>query len=138
MKKAFSLLELIFTISLIAIVASVAIPKLSNSLTKTNLVKFKSDISNIRQGLNEYKNNSILKGEDNILDNLDEDELLFKKVINYTIISSNKSGSWEKVSSTQYKAWIDNDTSVLFTYDKENGSFNCDIKKSDYCKELIE
>ena len=139
MKKAFSLLELIFTISIVAIIALVAIPKLSNSLEKTNILKFKSDIAAIREGLSIYKRSFILKGEPlSSLDSLDIDEKLFKKVINYTILSSSKSGSWEKLSNSKYKAWISSRDFVEFSYDKNYFLFDCDLKSSKYCLELLQ
>jgi len=138
MKKSFSLLELIFAIVIIAIIASVAIPKLTNNLSKANIVKLKSDINAIRSGLNEYKNDLILQGEDDTLDTLDDGELLFKNVINYELISQKKPGFWEKIDQTTYKAWIDDDNFVLFSYNKTNSTFDCDIKQNEYCKELTQ
>ncbi len=139
MKKAFSLLELIFTISIIAIIATVAIPKFSNTLEKANIVKLKSDISAIREGLTRYKTNFILKGEDNFeQENLDKDELLFKKVIDYNIISSKSGGSWEKISNNSYNAYVNSTDFVEFIYDKDNFTFDCNIKKNIYCEKLTQ
>jgi prepilin-type N-terminal cleavage/methylation domain-containing protein len=56
-REAFSLLEIIFAIAIISIIAIIAIPKLGNSLDKTNIIKIKSDILLIRDGLNRYKIN---------------------------------------------------------------------------------
>ena len=60
MKKAFSLIEVIFVISLIGIISSVAISKFNTTINQTNIIKLKSDILNIQTKLNDIKTNSIL------------------------------------------------------------------------------
>ncbi|MEA3498984.1 MAG: hypothetical protein U9R16_07995 [Campylobacterota bacterium] len=135
--KSFSLLEIIFAIAIISIIAIVAIPKLGGSLNKANSIKIKSDIVLIREGLNRYKNSSILANNTTKLETLEDDnKLLFNKIISYPIASSNinKSTHWNKISNSKYLVWIDSDTSLVFNYDKLNYTFDCN-KRDTYCKE---
>ena len=139
-KKAFSLLEVIFTLSIIAFLAMVAVPKLTNSLNKTHMVKIKSDIALIREGLNSYKNKHTLAGTSVYLDSLEEnDELLFSKILKYPIKNSieNKAGRWNKISNTEYIVWMDNETSVKFNYNSSDLTFECDFKNGN-CKKLLQ
>lgn len=134
---AFSLIEVIFVIAIISIIAITAIPKLGNSLDKTNFIKIKSDILLIRDGINRYKNKQILKGEASTLDSLDDNSnLLFNKILAYPIISSDnqKNGVWNKLSDTTYVVWIDEEKSLEFVYDKVNYTFDCN-KDDKNCKE---
>ena len=136
--KSFSLLEIIFVIAIISIIAIVAIPRLGDNLNKANSIKIKSDILLIREGLNNYKNSSILANNTTKLETLeDNDKLLFNKILNYPIASStiNKSTHWNKLSNSKYIVWIDTDTSLEFKYDKSNYTFDCD-KRDKNCKEF--
>ncbi len=134
--KAFSLLEIIFAIAIISIITMVAIPKLGKSIDKTNFVKIKSDILLIRDGINRYKNNLILKANNETLDTLDNDNnLLFSKVLKYPILSSmtQKSGTWNKLSDNTYIVWIDDKENLKFMYNNLNNTFDCD-KSDENCK----
>ena len=53
----------------------IAIPKLGNSLDKTNLVKIKTDISMIRNGLIDHKNKMILLLDTKSLDSLEVSDI---------------------------------------------------------------
>ena len=139
-REAFSLLEIIFAIAIISIIAIIAIPKLGNSLDKTNIIKIKSDILLIRDGLNRYKNKQILKGDLTPLDSLeDSDSLLFNQILTYPILSSNKQKStvWNKLSNTTYIVWLDDEKSLEFIYDKVNYTFDCS-KNEENCKEFTQ
>ena len=135
---AFSLIEIIFAVAIVSIIAIVAIPKLSTSLDKTNFIKIKSDILLIRDGLNRYKNKQILKGETSTLDSLDDNSnLLFNKILKYPIVSSSskKISTWKKISDSSYTVWLDNETTLEFVYNKANYTFDCS-KNDENCIEF--
>jgi general secretion pathway protein G len=136
--KSFSLLEIIFAISILSIIAVIAIPKIGSSLDKAKMIKIKRDIILIRDGLNNYKNKVILSAQILNLETLDIDnQLLFSKILTNPILASNipKSGNWEKISNTTYKVWLNSTESLQFTFNKEKFTFDCD-KKDNYCKDL--
>ena len=53
-KKAFSLIELIFVIAVLAIISSIAIPKLMNLNSKANISVIKQDINTIISSVQSY------------------------------------------------------------------------------------
>jgi len=126
MKKAFSLIEVIFVISLIGIISSVAISNFSQTINQTNIIKLKSDILNIQTKLNDIKTNSILS---NNLNNTKNNNLDLSSLI----LNNNL---WQKISDTIYTAKLNNDTSVTFIYNTDDLTFDCD-KKDDYCSKYF-
>lgn len=138
-RKSFTLLEIIFAITVIAIMAMVAIPNVFSTLDRTNIIKLKSDIALIRSAIKTVKNQATFKNDNTILTKLDDDnKFLFKNILTQPIISKEASaGSWSKMSDTQYKAWVDADIFVLFTYNKTNGNFDCDFTDL-LCQELTQ
>ncbi|MEA3288675.1 MAG: type II secretion system protein [Campylobacterota bacterium] len=139
MKKGFSLIELIFVLSIISFIAVVALPKFSSSIDKTNLVKIKGDVAFIREALISYKNKLILSNSVEQLESLDENGRLFGKILKYPIETSDtpKKAAWKKISNSSYLVYIDQENSVEFVYDKDNFTFDCDFDKK-HCEELMQ
>ena len=152
-KKAFSVLEIVFAILIIAIVSSIAIPKLFNNKLQTNIVKAKSEIALIRKAIKEDFNTQVMKQISNEyiqkLDTASIDEKaqdLFtgiddRALLVYPLISTssmeNESTKWIKVSDSKYEIILDSEIKVEFIYDSNDGSFECD-KDEEYCMELIQ
>jgi general secretion pathway protein G len=138
-KRSFSLLEMIFIITIIAIISVVAIPKLFNNIDNANIIKLRADVALIRNGINQFNHKQILSNNTVTLTSLeDEKNKLFNKILDIPIIAqNNKSGNWSKVSNNTYKAWISSTVGVEFIYDKDDGSFDCDFKE-EYCKDLTQ
>ena len=137
-KKGFSLIEIIFVLLLITIIITVAVSKFDSALDNTNITKIKSDIIQIRAGINLYRNKMILKNDSLSFDTLDENNnALFSKVLDTPIISSNKNQAkeWSKISNTKYKVFLDNNNALEFTFDTNNYTFDCNISNN-LCKKL--
>jgi len=134
MKKAFSLIEIIFTLMIISIIVTVAVSKFDLALNSANLNKIKADIIQIRAGINLYKNKLILKNDSSSFTTLDENNsALFSRVLNTPIQASSK--EWTQTSPTKYTVFIDSENSVQFTFDSTNYTFTCNISNT-HCKEL--
>lgn len=134
MKKAFSLIEIIFTLMIISIIVTVAVSKFDLALNSANLTKIKADIIQIRAGINLYKNNLILKHDSSSFTTLDENNsALFSRVLDTPIQSSTK--EWTQTSPTQYTVFIDSKNSIKFTFDSTDYTFDCDISDT-LCKDL--
>jgi len=152
MKKSFSLLEIIFVITLISIISMIAIPKLFLNITSASYTQVKSDIALIRSAIISNKNKNIISGKgeafisslDDARINVTYEKLFVGKVgdilLQYPIISTSfekkEIGKWIKVSANNYKVFIDNKKAIEFVYDSSNGTFDCDYKE-DLCKDLI-
>jgi type II secretory pathway pseudopilin PulG len=137
-KKSFSLIEMIFIISIITIISFAVIQNLSPNLNSSNIEKIKADIVNIREGMSIYKSEKILKNDLTLVDQLDDnDNKLFNLILRSPIEASNNNmpKSWVKISKNRYKVFIDKQNSVEFFFDNVNYTFECDIEKI-YCKDL--
>ncbi len=137
-KKAFSLLEIIFVLLTIAVVVTAAISKFETTFDKTNITKLKSDILQIRTGINLYRNKLILQNQNESLSNLDDnDNMLFNIILQTPIPSSNesKANAWSKISATKYRVYLDTTHSIDFQYDTSNYTFDCE-PTNQLCKEL--
>ncbi|MGB3749994.1 MAG: type II secretion system protein [Arcobacteraceae bacterium] len=134
MKKAFSLIEIIFTLMIISIIVTVAVSKFDLALNSANLNKIKADIIQIRAGINLYKNSLILKDDSSSFTTLDQhNNALFSKVLDSPIQSSSK--EWTQTSDTTYNLFIDSENSIEFRFDSTNYTFDCDISDT-LCKDL--
>jgi len=132
-QKAFSIIEIIFTLAIISIILVVALPKIDNILNSSKITQAKTTISLIREGITKEKNKLLLSNSLENLDSLDEgDENLFSKVLDTPIFEKT---NWQRVETNSYKVSINETQSVIFTYDSTNYSFDCDYKEP-LCKEL--
>lgn len=148
-KGAFTLLELVFVIVVIGILATVAVPRLWVSRDDAIITKGRSDVATIRSAISTYKQKQLLEGNATLYPaSLDEaaanteDEELFKEILDYPVYSGEGEGEWMKTGSSTgtdsntytYTYKIQNDT-VTFTYDSATGKFDCDHTKK-LCKDL--
>lgn len=152
-KKAFSVLEIVFVVVILAVISSVAIPKLFQNKTQTYIIKVKSEIALIRKAIkDDYNKQVMMQNDDGYIEKLDisledeKDKKLFngvddRKLLEYPLISTDTEdeelGKWIKLSDSVYQVLIEKDKSVTFTYDNEDGKFECDID-DEYCMELMQ
>jgi len=140
--KAFSSLEIIITVVIVAIVLSFILPKANIYLQKNDILKLKSDIVLIKNGLQKEKTKRVLSGENqniNFLDSAKIDtkgEELFSNILNIAIVSTTikdkENGLWAKVSNNKYIFFTKSKT---YEFSLENSDFICISNKID-CKEL--
>jgi len=143
MLRAFSLLELIIVIAVIAMILTFAIPKFSDITTTSKITELKSNLAIIRNNINKLKTKQILLNENTSINSLDDtssntnNQILFDKVIDFNILSTNSSikeiGKWIKLSDTSYKYILSSNKSVEFSL--EENSFNC-VSSFEICKEI--
>ncbi len=143
------MIELIFVIIIMGILAAVAIPRLAVTRTDAIITRVKTQIGSIRNAITINKSLNLLKGNAAYPLYLDDaqinqtDEELFDgngsiKILDYPIISSNKSGGWMKIGNNKYRVKIDDANSVNFIYNNSNGHFDCEDKTVKYCDELTQ
>ena len=136
MKKAFSMLELIFVIVIIGILAAVAIPRMAATRDDAVITKVRTDVSNIRSAIANLHTKNLMKGIASYPEALDdaeanvEGEELFDGnssigvLLDYPIYSKNADGHWMKTDDTNYTVKVMN-TDVKFNYYPSNGHFDC-------------
>ncbi|MDN5042409.1 type II secretion system protein [Aliarcobacter butzleri] len=140
--KAFSLIEIIVVLLIVAIITTFAMTKFNQVTNKTHLVTLKSQLALIQSGISKQKNKNILLSNFPNISSLDDastnvnNQELFKKVIDFSILSTNTSdrklGSWAKVSQNSYIFYLESNP---INFVLENNSFVCKSQE-DMCKEL--
>ncbi len=126
MRRAFTVVEVIFVIVVLGILAAVALPKFKAMLGQADISKAKSTIAAVRSGLQVYKNKHILLGQSPYPSTLDSDNNhLFDKVLPYAISPSGKPGGWSKAND-RYIFHVDGSQKLVFKYDSTSGRFLCD------------
>lgn len=153
MKTAFTMIELIFVIVVLGILAGVALPRLMAPADDARLVKAKADVSAIRSAISLLKNKNILEGKmtnggrptalDNAATNTENEELFDGNATIGTLLTypvyAKASGGWKKTASKTYSINVLNEN-VVFTYDDSDGTFNCDTENADYgevCQKIL-
>jgi prepilin-type N-terminal cleavage/methylation domain-containing protein len=102
MKKGFSFLEIIFVITIMALVVSIAVQNSSSFLKTANISKVKTEIALIRHAIASNRHDRILKNQANYIDVLDtatpnqNGALLFKgtqeePLLKYPLIATSSS-----------------------------------------------
>jgi len=154
---AFTMIELIFVIVVLGVLAAVAIPKLAASRDDAVLVKGKSQVSAIRSGIAMQKSKRLLEGSKpfipRTLDANGSTSDLFHGVPNANILeyglpNGTKDGNWEKISTAssspvniEYDFHLEG-TTVRFTYYSGTSVFDCNktagATNADKCKLLTQ
>lgn len=150
MKKAFSLLEIIFVISVLAVITSYVVQNSRGFLDKANITKIQAQIALIRNAIHLAKNQRIQKGLSEFPTTLDkakintEKEFLFggtpdEKLLDYPLVSTSMTqkevGAFAKTASNTYAVWLDKENFVEFVYKPNEGIFSCSYSNI-LCKEL--
>lgn len=123
MKKAFTMIELIFVIVILGILASVAVPKLFVTRDDAIIAKARTDIAAVRTGINLARTNDILKGRNSFPSDLE------------TISGSRTAGGnvccfnaviqgGVKAAPAGKNGWSRNGNAYTFVLGKKNGVFN--------------
>lgn len=142
------MIELIFVIVVLGILAAVAIPKLAASRDDAVLVKGKSQVSAIRSGIVMQKSKRLLEGnkpfvppvlDGNTTSTIAQVSTLFVNavdddgnaysILEYGLQPSTKDGFWTKASDNNvslilYDFHLEG-TTVRFQYNKTTGIFTC-------------
>ncbi len=144
MKRAFTLLELVFVIVVIGILASVAIPKLWVTRDDAIVSKGRSDVATIRSAISTDRQKRLLEGNTTIRPKLDDvttydqnDSALFSYLLQYPVYSKKSAGNWKKTGKNTYVFILGDGTGVTFTYNTATGAFDCDHTKQG-CKDLTQ
>jgi general secretion pathway protein G len=150
------MLELVFVIVVIGILAAVAVPRLAATRDDAQIAKGRSDVAAIRSAIVSERQVRLLRGDSSYIAQLDtagnngEGDPLFegdttaipiRTILMYGIASKNANGHWMKTDTLAYTYKI-MDQPVTFIYNQTNGSFDCNRNsignEGKYCQMLID
>ena len=121
MKNGFTIIELVFVIVILGILAGIGLPRLLVSRDDATLTRIRADIASIRGGISNAYNGNLMLGNPSYPSTLDSGGKLFG-----AILSSGGNPSYIlKAIGKQ----------PTFTYDSGNGTFTCP-DTNELCKEL--
>jgi general secretion pathway protein G len=143
-KNAFTMVELVFVIVILGILAAVAVPKMAATRDDANIAKGRSDIASIRSAIVTERQSRLIKGDSKFINQLHSSTTsLFDgngttatdaKLLMYGIEAKNTDGHWHDtpthISSIADKNIWTYVFKVLgadntFTYKQEFGTFDC-------------
>lgn len=135
-RPAFTMVELVFAIVIIGILAAVAIPRLAASRDDAEVAKGRSDISSIRSSIALDRSQRLMEGNttmrttlDEAAANSDDGQALFGNILDYPILAGKNSGKWKKGvtngNDITYSFNL-NGTWVNFNYNTASGRFLCE------------
>lgn len=131
MKKAFTLIELVFVIVILGVLATVAIPKLIVTRDDAEIAKAKSQIAAVRSGIQLKRNEMILSGTQGYPTSLEDGDCCFGGILSTKIEKRKDDNSYGWDIGTDKTYTINtNKEKVKFTYDSSDGSFKCTERSS--------
>jgi len=145
-KSAFTMIELVFVIVVIGILASVAIPRLAATRDDAETTKARVMVASIRNALSMERQKRILRGNfdkikavggatTGVFGNFDDNTSL-PTVLEYAMPSNTNKGHWEyKLVGTENQYIYHGLSDVIFLVDA-NGKFVCKTPTATACKEL--
>ena len=145
MQQSFTLIELIFVIVIIGLLASVAVPKFTNLATHAKEANIKSVITTVESSIDNIHGQWIINDTyswkpehgscglnsqgypDSLDDNSSDEKQLFKCVLKNPVPScgDKHSGCWEEYDSGKYQYKYSEDKKLKVEYNASNGDIVC-------------
>ena len=134
MKKAFTMVELIFVIVILGILAMVALPRLAGSKKDAEITRAKAEIAAIRSAIQTYRGANLLsqKPGSGYPEKLDKKTI--EEITNGTKLGSNWNVSEDGNTLTLTIAGAGQP--ATFTYDNTKGSLTCSGDSSTLCGKI--
>lgn len=140
-RTAFTMIELIYVIVVIGILAMIAIPRMGTAIVEANIGKAKSDVAAIRSAIASERQARFLKGSSDYIDALDhhagatpgtgvdifddnDTNGTNGKLLTYPIVTGTDEGQWMKTDTNQYTFYSEG-AGAAFNYNKNTGIFTC-------------
>lgn len=151
MKNAFTMIELVFVIVVLGILAGVAVPRLAVTRDDATIAKMRGDLASIRSGISLKRGEEQLKGKSAWPDLNSSGSDMFGNVLQNDLTESTGKNGWKvKKLNKTYEAWVaGNHTTFTYYQTKAEadaagvkvGTFDCHVpgKTADsVCQALAE
>ena len=144
-KRAFTMIELVFVIVVLGILASIAVPKFAATRTDAEISKGRADISSIRSSIVTERQSRLIKGDSSWISKLsDNDDKLFTgsddnhTLLLYGISPGTTDGHWS-VRDNNYSKYMYKvgGKDCNLTYYDNNGKFILDDSQPTICDNLV-
>jgi len=149
-RSAFTIIELIFVIVVLGILAAVALPKMGSSMEHAYIAQAQGDVGAIRSAIASERQKVLVRGINDYITTLStaagavaDGTNLFDgngtlTLLMYPIVAQAK-GGWTKTAALTYTFSIDGTAAktATFTYTPANGRFDCDHTEA-ICKRIVE
>lgn len=130
-KNAFTLVEIVFVIVILGILAAVAVPKFAATRDDADISKGRADVASIRSAIITERQSRLITGDSSYIANgtaagqMDNGGL-FGGVLMYPISNmSGKNGHWSATAGTGTYTFRAGGVDTTFTYNPANGTFTC-------------
>lgn len=123
MKNAFTMIELVFVIVVLGILAAVAIPRFAVTRQDAAIAKGRADIAAIRSGIITERQSRLFRGQSTFTPTLDANNgQLFSTVMAYPVNPATT--DWAQTGNFTYTFTVGGAANT-FTYNPNTGSFTC-------------
>jgi len=153
-KPAFTMIELIFVIVVLGILASIAVPRFAATRDDAIISKARAQVASIRSAIMTEHQRGILQGQTDLPRELDnstvniDNEALFdgnasNPLLSYALFSRQIQGRWFRVANTSadtihnYDFYINGIVTERFEYNITSQLFDCDHNNAN-CRLLAE
>ncbi|MDD5716597.1 MAG: type II secretion system protein [Sulfuricurvum sp.] len=147
-RKAFTMIELVFVIVILGILAAIAVPKLAVTRNDAQIAKGRSDVAAIRAAIVNERQTRLLQGSSSYINKLHHGtDMLFDNngtatstLLQYGVATkTDTDGTWQPYanangSNWEYKFHVMGGDHV-FTYNPTDGTFKC--TSGTYCTQLV-
>ena len=142
-RTAFTMIELIYVIVVIGILAMIAIPRMGGAVIEAHIGKAKSDVAAVRAAIASERQARFLKGSSAYISALDHQTAtpadgvaIFDSnntdgnfsnggpLLTYGIITGSNEGQWKKIGVNKY-TFKSQDATATFDYNATTGIFTC-------------
>lgn len=147
--RAFTMIEMVFVIVVLGILASIAVPRLAATRTDAEISKGRADVASIRSAIITERQSRLIVGcpdyipngtstytcNGNTYNQMDNGGL-FGGVLMYSVANqSGVNGKWSATAGSGTYVFRSNNTNTTFTYTPASGTFTCTAGNG-YCDEL--
>jgi len=125
-KSAFTMIELVFVIVVLGILAAVAVPRLAATRVDAQIAKGRADVASIRSAIITERQSRLFRGDSTFITTANMDNGgLFGGVMQYPIAARTADGHWRATTPGAVYAFRIQGADNQFTYNPANGTFLC-------------